>query len=185
MESIESCEQENSKLAFFLLDSGGFPLKFVVLEEKKGGEITGLQEFKINSVEPEFFLAPACERFYNTLGQMELSEREKGYTFKEIFLLKETAGWPGNPDLSMEKILLYGPEPALQDEKVNRALLAVTGLKKHLAYVRGRLAALTGDNPLPAQDLICTYFISLFFKKIFDDILNRHYILQQTLPSRF
>lgn len=184
VENIENCTQENNQLALFLLDSGGFPLKYQVLEEKTGEGITGLPDFKINNQGPEFFLAPSCERLYNALGRLGLSEKENGYTFKEVFLLKEISGLPGTPDLSMEKLLLFGPESSLQDKKVNSALLAVTGLKKHLAYVRERLAGLSGDDPLPAQDLICTYFISLFFKKIFDDIMNRHNILQQSPPPR-
>lgn len=185
VENIENCTQDNNQLALFLLDSGGFPLKFQVLEGKTGEGITGLPDFKTNNEGPEFFLAPSCERLYNALGRLGLSEKENGYTFKEVFLLKEMAGLPGTPDLSMEKLLLFGPESSLQDKKVNSALLAVTGLKKHIAYVRDRLAIQTEGKPQPAQDLICTYFISLFFKKIFDDIMNRHNILQQSLPPRF
>lgn len=183
VENIENCTQENNQLALFLLDSGGFPLKYQVLEEKTGEGIS-LPDFKINNAVPEFFLAPSCERLYNALGRMGLSEKENGYTFKEVFLLKEITGCSGTPDLSMEKILLFGPESALQDKKVNSVLLAVTALKKHLAYVRDRLAMLTEGKPQSAQDLICTYFISLFFKKIFDDIMNRHNILQQLPPPR-
>lgn len=176
VENLEDRKNQNDMLACFLLDSTGFPLKFINLSREKGEEISGLRDLKLNDLKPEFFLAPACERLYNNIQLSELSKKEKGLILKEVYILKHLNRWSGNIDLNMEKILIWGPEPALRDEKVNRALLAITGAKGHLSYVSHRIGSITRGYPIPAQDLICTYFISLFFKKIFDEIIVKHNI---------
>lgn len=177
VENMANGNEGQGLLTCILLDGSGFPLKYTVLSGPEGEEIRGLPDLKIKNLKTEFFLAPACERLDNALRQ-GLSEKGKGYTFKEIFLFKQLTGWHGTPDFSMEKILLFGNEHTLEDEKVNRALLAVTDLKSHQAYVYSRIMFVSGGRSLPCQDLLCTYFISFFFKRIFDAIMTKHNIQQ-------
>lgn len=179
VENVSTGNNDKGLLTCFLLNGSGFPLKYKVLSGTEGEEIRDLPDLKIKEIEPEFFLAPACERLDNILRQMGLSEKEKGYAFREIFLFKQLAGWPGTPDFSMEKILICGTGYALEDEKVNKALLAVTDLKNHQAHVYDRIRSVSGSRSLPDQDLICTYFISYFFKRVIDSIMIKHNIQQQ------
>lgn len=176
VEKLESGRQNNSLLVCFLLDGSGFPLMYKSLGREKGEDLSGLTGLRIQGLEPEFFLAPACERLYSALCPEGLSGREKGYIFKEIFLFKQLNGWTGKTQLNLEKLLFYGPEPAIVDDRINRVLLAVTGLKSHLAYVGGRIGSVTRGCPMPAKDIVCTYFLTLFFKKMFDEITARHNI---------
>ncbi len=176
VENLEDRKNKKDIPACFLIDSAGFPLRFTHLSREKGEEISGLTDLKLNNLQPEFFLAQACERLYNNIQLSGLSKKEKGLVFKEVYVLKHINGWSGNVDFNMEKILIWGPEQALQDKKVNKALLAVTNAKNHLSYVSHRIVSATRGYPISAQDLMCTYFISLFFKKIFDEIIARHNI---------
>lgn len=178
VEDLDSGNHKNNLLACFLLDSTGFPLKFLHLSREKGEEIKGLQDLKIKNMTPEFFLAPACERFYNAFRMMGLTEEEKGCVIKEIYFVRQLTGGTGKTDLGMEKLLVYGPEPAMRDEKISKALLAVTALKDHLAYIINRIGKTSGEYSTHPEDLVCTYFLSLFFKRIFDEIVIRHNIQQ-------
>lgn len=107
VEKMES-RQGNGMLACFLLDGSGFPLKYTVLSRQKGECLAGLSNLKIRDMRPEFFLAPACERLYNTFGSMGFSEKENGHFLKEIFIFRDPAG-SGKTGLNLEKVLLYGP----------------------------------------------------------------------------
>jgi hypothetical protein len=177
IENITSgTEDEDEILTCFLLDSSGFPLKFIILPGQQGGEVSGLPNFRVEDRKPEFFLAPACERLYNTFLLMELAEKEKDYVFKEIFLCKQSADCSGKPDFTMEKLMVCGSKASLKDEKINGAVLAVTNLKNHIDYINQRIGRVAASQPLTAQDLVCTYFISSFFKKMFDDIILKHNI---------
>ncbi|MFZ5634323.1 MAG: hypothetical protein ACOY40_15900 [Bacillota bacterium] len=177
VENITGC------LVCFLMDSTGFPLKFIVLDEQREEEITNTLGLIIKDRQPGFFLATACERLYNSFQLLELMEKEKSYIVKEIFLVKQLTNWPGRPDVIMEKILLCGSASEQKDEKISGALLAVISLKDHIAYVNSRVDIITG-GPLSARDLACTYFISLFFKKMFDVVMVRHAFSKKG-PARY
>ncbi len=176
IENLENERQENSLLACFLTDSTGFPLMFKNLGRETGKEAAGLKDLKTKNLKPEFFLAPACERIYNTFRLMEPVEKGKSCVVQEIFVVKQLNGWSGKPEFSLKKLLVYGPASVVREEKIGRALLAVAGLKNHLDYVSSRIGMATRGHPVPAHELICTYFLSMFFKKMFDEITVRHNI---------
>lgn len=161
----------------FLVDSSGLPLSFSQMGSDMGEEVVNfLLNLRIEENDPEFFLANTCERFYNTFQLMAVLEKEKGYTIKEIFVYRQLTDWSGKPDLSMEKMLICGSAESMNDDRVNQALQSINSLKNHISYVSERIGSITRGNPLPDQDLICTYFISSFFYKIFSDIKARHKI---------
>ena len=168
----------------FLLNSSGFPLRYVVLERTKGDGTNILDSLQIGDNPPEFFLAPACERFYNEFRPEAPSEKENGYIFREIFLIKQLAGWPESIDQNLEKILLFGNSAAFRDDKINLALLVATDLKNHLDYLKHRLNPTDKGIAMDTKDLVRTCFISLFFKKVFDSIIFRHNLPQRTLQPR-
>ncbi|MCL6611547.1 MAG: hypothetical protein K6T66_08415 [Peptococcaceae bacterium] len=183
VEDLDIGNHKNNLLACFLLDSSGFPLKYMQLSREKGEEVKGLQDLKIKNMAPEFFLAPACERLYNAFRLTGHKEKEKGCVFKEIYFVRQLTGRTGKTELGMERLLIYGPESAMRDENISKALLAVTALKDHLAYVINRIGKTTGEYSMPPEDLVCTYFLSLFFKRIFDEIMIRHNIQQCHAPT--
>ncbi|MFZ5651929.1 MAG: hypothetical protein ACOY4I_13920 [Bacillota bacterium] len=159
----------------YLVDLNGFPLKFSTLSEQQGEEVANfLFNIKIEDREPEFFLARACERFYDTFSLMGLLNKEKGYTTKEIFIYKQLTDWSGKPDLNTEKMLICGSPQSISEQHVNEALMAVNNLKSHFDYVRDRIVSVIKGNPPPDQDLTCTCFVSSFFYKIISNIKVRN-----------
>jgi len=169
------CWLENTTC--FVVDSSGLPLSLSQLGSQMGEDVVEfLLNLRIEEEVPEFFLANTCERLYNTFQLMAVLEKEKGYTVKEIFVYKQLTDWSGKPELRMEKMLICGSAAAMGDNRVNQAILSINSLKSHISYVSERIRSITGGNPLPEQDLSCTYFTSSFFYKIFSDIKARHKI---------
>lgn len=163
------CWLENQ--ACYLVDLNGFPLKISALSEQQGEEAANfLLNIEIEDREPEFFLARACERFYDTFSLMGRLKKDKGYTTREIFIYKQLTDWSGKPDLNMEKMLICGASPSLSEQQVNEALMAVNTLKSHFGYVRDRIISVTKGSPPPDHDLTSTCFISSFFYKMISNI---------------
>ena len=164
------------KRHLFIFDCSGFPLKILPLRELREKEIARfLTELKIEKLLPEFFLGKSCELLYNTFRLMATGAGDKSFATKEIFVYKQLPDWSGKPASTMEKALICGVHP-LNDERISEALMLVNCFKNHIDYIDRRIAALTGETFMPDQDPDYTYFMSSFFKKIFDNVRKKHNI---------
>lgn len=167
---------QKNHLVCYLMDIRGFPLKYAFIDGPSDKTITSIHGLIFQEKTPAFFLARSCERIYSLFQLPGAVAKEKGYVFKEIYLVEQMADCPDKTELLMEKVSLCGPVLMMKEERISAALLAAIGLKDHVTHVIGRINSVRGTFPLSDRDLVCTCFLSLFFRKIFETIKVRHNI---------
>ncbi|MFZ5597876.1 MAG: hypothetical protein ACOY31_12795 [Bacillota bacterium] len=165
------CWLENKNC--FLMDSNGFPLKFIFMDQKKKDELAmeSISQ-RIGDKAPEFFLTNTCELLYNYFLKNNLGE--KGYSLKEVFLYRRPQCGNTGKDARIEKILMLSGVSSRESELMNQCILAVNNLRDNIDYVDERLKSVKGSNPVSDHDIAVTYFFTIFFNKLFSRIKTKY-----------